>query len=237
MNNPSRFAPIAPIVLCALLVACGKPAANPDGDTAAPAAAETPAASAPEAAAPAPASEPSAQPASESSPEPTEEQRELAEKQAKLDYSIMENRYLNDPRGQWASAATASSTFGSSYTASQMQGVVDGENWKNNNQTLGFDSAELSFDKAVAATEVRLVMPYGHGVEAITQLDLRDPDGNWHTVWSGISEIKRDERGPRTWFVRQFEKTAYPVNAVKITIANNLDANYKDIDAVQLIGD
>jgi hypothetical protein len=41
---------------------------------------------------------------------------------------------------------------------------------------------------------------------------------------------------PRTCFVRTFEKTAYPVNAVKITIANNVQRGYKVVDAVQLLG-
>jgi hypothetical protein len=49
--------------------------------------------------------------------------------------------------------------------------------------------------------------------------------------------VKADNRGSRTWFVRKFEKTAYPVNAVKITIANDVQRGYKVVDAVQLIGD
>src|SRR3982751_2520405 len=44
--------------------------------------------------------------------EPTKADRERAEKQAALDYATMEDSYLNDPKGQWAKAATASSTFG-----------------------------------------------------------------------------------------------------------------------------
>lgn len=232
MNTLSRLFPIA---LCTLLIACGKQ--EPSADTAAATPAETADANEPVAATPVPATEPGEPVAPEASPEPTEEQRELAQKQAKLDYSIMEDRYLNDPRAQWASGATASSTNGTYATANRMQGVVDGDSWSNDNMTLGFDSAELSFDKAVAATEIRVVLPDGDDAQAITQLDVRNPDGVWQKVWSGISEDKNDERGPRTWFIRQFEKTAYPTNAVKITFANNLRNSIKEIDAVQLVGD
>jgi len=49
--------------------------------------------------------------------------------------------------------------------------------------------------------------------------------------------LARDERGSRTWFVRSFEKTAYKVKAVKLTIANSVARGYKEVDAVQLVGD
>ncbi|MDO9177611.1 MAG: hypothetical protein Q7U16_04680, partial [Agitococcus sp.] len=79
--------------------------------------------------------------------------------------------------------------------------------------------------------------PSGKGVEAINKVELQDTTGKWNTVWSGISEVKQDKRGARTWFVRSFEKTAYKVTGVKLSIANNVERGYKVIDAVQLIGD
>src|SRR5262245_2724409 len=53
------------------------------------------------------ASAPAAAPAEAAPVDP-----KLAEKKAALDYATMEDTYLNDPKGQWASTATASSTFG-----------------------------------------------------------------------------------------------------------------------------
>lgn len=44
--------------------------------------------------------------------EPTAEQAETAQRQAKLDYATMEDGYINDTRGQWASSSSASSTYG-----------------------------------------------------------------------------------------------------------------------------
>jgi hypothetical protein len=169
----------------------------------------------------------------------------LAEKQKLMDYATMEDTYMNDPKAQWASTATASSTFGDedgktpsdSNLAKNVTGKVDGETWNNNNQDIGFDWIELGYEKPVAATEVRLVMPNGNAPESISKVELQDTEGKWNTVWSGISDTKNDDRGRRTWFVKTFPKTAYQVKAVKYTLANNLIHGYKQVDAAQLVGE
>ena len=175
----------------------------------------------------------------------TEAQKELAEKQKLMDYATMEDTYMNDPKAQWASTATASSTFGDedgktpsdSNLAKNVTGKVDGETWNNNNQDIGFDWIELGYEKPVAATEVRLVMPNGNAPESISKVELQDIEGKWNTVWSGISDTKNDDRGRRTWFVKTFPKTAYQVKAVKYTLANNLIHGYKQVEAAQLVGE
>lgn len=190
----------------------------------------------------APAQEQSAPP-TQSVPDASRDDAERAEKQAALDYATMEDTYINDPHAQWASAAKASSTFGDDHgdpaqsnLATNVAGAVDGKTWTNNHQDIGMDWLETSFDKPTAATEVRVVFPGGDGVEAVTKVELQDTDGAWNTVWSGLSDVKQDRRGTRTWFVRKFDKTPYQVKAVKITIANNVERGYKVVDAVQLVG-
>lgn len=212
---------IALLLSCALMTACSKKTPETAPAAAAPAAPPAVAAAA------------------------SNEQRERAEKQVLLDYTVMEDKYINDPRAQWATSAKVSSTFGESdgqtpspyNLASNATGAADDKAWLNNNQDMGFDWLELGYDKPVAATEVRLVLSNGEGVEAISKLELQDTDGKWNVAWSGLSDVKADKRGKRTWFVRSFDKTAYKVKAVKVTIANNLERGYKKIDAVQLIGD
>lgn len=177
--------------------------------------------------------------------EQTDAQRELAKKQSLLAYGVMEDKYINDPRAQWATAARASSVFGDrdgktpadSNLAKSAVGPSDGNAWTNNNIDQGFDWLETTFATPVNATEVRFVLPSGQGVEAINKVELQDTDGKWNTVWEGVNDVKRDERGNRTWFVRTFDKTAYKAKAVKITYANNLQHDYKVVDAVQLVGD
>ncbi len=200
------------------------------------------AASAPPAAAVAPA--PSASPAEA---ELTDEQRHTAEKQAKLDYSMMEDGYVNDPKAQWAATARASSSYGDhldevkadpkASRAWKATGPIDGHEWSQKEQDVGVDWLELGYAKPVNATEVRGVFTSTESVEAITKVELIDEAGASQIVWSGLSDVKRDKRGDRTWFVRSFPKTATKIKAVKLTFANNVASGYKEVDAVQLVGE
>jgi hypothetical protein len=226
---------VAVLAFAAILVACAKKppdsgatsAENDNsaiGDSAAPVAAPAPAAA---------------------SEEPTADQAALALKVAHMDFAMMEDKYINDPIAQWASAVKASSTFGDDNgktpSASNMPegaiGKVDGKAWCNNNQDIGFDWLEAGFSKAVHATEVRVVFPNGEGVEAVARVELQDESGKWIVVWSGISDVKVDRRGNRSWFVRSFPKSVYATKAVKVTLANNVQTGYKYVDAVQLVGE
>lgn len=224
-----RTTTIALLISATLLTACHKREKE-----------ETPPASAAASAAAGQAPAPAAPPAAQ-----TPDQEEMAKKQALLDYGVMEDKYLNDARGQWANSAKASSVFGDensggpaeSNMAKNVIGPSDSQDWTNNNIDKGFDWIELGYAKPVNATEVRVVMTGGAGVEALNKVELQDTDGKWNVVWTGLSDVKRDERGSRTWFVRTFDKTAYKAKAVKITLANNLQHAYKEIDAVQLVGD
>ncbi len=174
--------------------------------------------------------------------EPSEADRERALKQAALDYATMEDTYLNDPKGQWAKSAVASSTFGESSNGvssvnspDNLAGKPDGQTWTNDHQDMGFDHIEATFEKPVHATEIRAV--FTDGVEAVSKVEVKGVDGAYTTVWSGINEDAVDNRDPRNWFVRKFAKTAQPVQAVKITIANAVKSGYKVADAVQLVGE
>jgi hypothetical protein len=196
------------------------------------AAASTP----PAATAPAPAPEPAEQ---------TREQREAAEKKAKLEYATMEDGYLNDPKAQWAVAAKASSSFNEKEAPADAKetrawratGGIDGYTWSQAQQDVGMDWLELGYAKPVHATELRAVLTSGEAVEAITKVELIDEAGAAQTVWSGLSEAKVDKRGERTWLVKTFPKTATKIKAVKLTFANNVSSGYKEVDAVQLVGE
>lgn len=203
-----------------------------------------------------PAAETVAPPAAEAAPPaaapvaaaPTEagaDDSAKSEAQAKLDYATMEDGYINDADAQWASSAKASSSFGNANTLppdSQEQntpwhttGPVNGNRWTNNQQDIGFDWLQLDYERPVSATAVRAVVNE-EAAESITKLELIAVDGTAHTVWSGVSDTKRDQRGARTWVVRTFEATLYPVKSVKLTFANNVSTGYKEVDAVQLVG-
>jgi hypothetical protein len=231
MNNKTHF--VAALLLAGLLAACNK---KDKVETPAPAPAPAPTSPAPAAASvPAPAPAPAA--------EPTPEEVERAKKQAKLDYATMENDYLNDALGQWAESAKASSTYGddkgtalTNYLPAEVVGAPNGKTWWNNHTDMGFDSVEATYAKPVHATEVRIVCS-DSAVQSISKVEVQDTAGGWSTVWSGLNSAKPELNGPRNWFVKKFPKTSTQVKAVKVTFANNLAAYYKEVDAIQLIGE
>lgn len=94
-----------------------------------------------------------------------------------------------------------------------------------------------SKEKTNVAQQAPTAFVSGQGAEAVTKLEVQDAEGQWVTVWSGLSDVKTDERGDRTWFVHTFDETKARTKAVRITIANNVLRNYKAVDAVQLVGD
>jgi len=219
----NKYALVLPVFI---LAACAKKAPEP-----APAPAPAPAT----AAAPAPAAAPAT--AQTDAANMSDEQKEVAKRQAKLDYSNMEDGYINDANGQWATAAKATSEYGgSTYEPANATGKVDGKSYATKGSDVGFDSLEVSFDKPVNATELRVAITEGYGLEGITKLELQDTDGKWNTIWSGINTVKPDKRGARTWYVQPIEKTAYKAKAARITKSNNITTDRLYIDAVQLVG-
>jgi hypothetical protein len=160
----------------------------------------------------------------------------MAKRQAKLDYSNMEEGYITDANAQWASTATATSTYANSYEPVQATGKVDGKYYSTKGSDVGFDSLEVSFEKPVNATQLRIAISDGYGMEGITKLELQDVDGKWNTVWSGVNTVKVDKRGARTWYVQPIEKTSYKAKAARITKSNNVTTDRLAIDAVQLVG-
>lgn len=197
-----------------------------------------------EAAAPA---APVAAPAAAAPAEPTDEQRLAAEKQAKLDFAQKEDQFLNDALAQWAVSAKASSSYGEKgeqmpktpeeSRAWKATGKVDGNEWSQLEQDVGMDWLELGYAKPVNATTVRAVFTSAEAVNAITKVELMDEAGASTVVWSGVSDVQPEKDGPRTWFVREFPKTATKIRSVKLTFANNVAVGYKNVDAVQLVGE
>ena len=177
--------------------------------------------------------------------EPTPEELARAKQQAKLDYATMEDEYINDPKGQWASSAKASSTYGldpgtepaatGSYVPMRATGTVDNKYWSNRSRDIGFDSITLDYEHPASASEIRIVLNDGKGAKGLTKVELFDGNDQAHTIWSGLSENKPDDRGERTWIVHKLEPTAYQAKRVKLTFANNVENGYSYVDAVQLI--
>jgi hypothetical protein len=187
------------------------------------------------AAAPAPAPPPSA------AAPPTAADREAARKQEQIAWALKQDEIKNDPSGQWATAAKASSTFNdakgnASYAASQATGEPNvqvysttSQAWSSKTADSGIEWLELTFAKPVHATAVRVRESAGSG--ALIKIEVFDDNGTAHTGWSGSDSTK-----DLNYLIADFPKTAFTTNRVKLTLATNIVAGWNQIDAVQLVG-
>ena len=206
------------------------------GGTAAPAAAPT-AAAAPVAAAAAPIV---ATAAAAPAPPPVVD-REAARKQVQIEWALKQDEIKRDPNGQWATQATASSTFNdakgpSPYSPNQATGEPNvqvysttPQAWSSKTPDSGIEWIELTFAKPVFATAVRVRESSGSG--ALIKIDVLDEKGAPHNVWSGTDSTKE-----LNYLVAEFPKTSFKTNRVKVTLATNIVGGWNQIDAVQLVG-
>ncbi len=224
----SLKASLAVLSVAVVLVACHKAPDGAAGD-----AGPVDATGAPAAAAPADA------PATEADPE-------LLARKAAVAFALAEQEIASDPKGQWATTATASSTFSDAqgedgYSAWQATGAPNVEHfsdarqsWASKDADKGVEWLQVGFAKPVHATALRIRQSFGPG--AIIQVELLDDKGGRHAVFSGTDETKYPGN-TITWFKPEFEKTGYLVTGARITLATNAVSGWNEIDAVQLVGE
>jgi hypothetical protein len=159
-----------------------------------------------------------------------------------IDWALKQSEIKNDPAGQWASAATASSAWNDAkeqvrFSPWQATGAPnvdqEGDNpaaWTAKTSDAGIEWLDLTFPKAVAATGLRVRESENPG--AIIKLELIDTENQSHALWSGTDPTKG-----LNYLMLSFPRTAYKTNHVKITLATNLIPGDNEIDAVQLLGE
>jgi len=167
--------------------------------------------------------------------------REAARKKEQIEWALKQDEIKNDPNGQWAKDAKASSTFNdaksnASYSANQATGEPNvqvysttPQAWSAKTPDSGIEWLELTFSKPVQATAVRVRESSGSG--AVIKIEVFDEKGVSHTVWSGTDSTK-----DLNYLVAEFPKTAFKTNRVKLTLATNIVSGWNQIDAVQLVG-
>ncbi|MFZ0821580.1 MAG: hypothetical protein WAM91_16065 [Candidatus Acidiferrales bacterium] len=214
-----------------LLVGCGK---SKEAASSAPASQPAPAApSAPAASSPAAPAAPTAGPDGSSA--------DTTAKLAAADWAIKQDEIKNDPNGEWAILATASSSYNdaqgqANWSPNQATGLPnvdkygdDGRAWTSKTQDSGIEWLDLKYPKPVHATEVRVRESCGSG--AIIKIEVFDETGAAHTVWAG-----NDPTTGLNYLMVKFPKTTYKTDRVKVTLATNVLPGWKEIDAVQLVG-
>jgi hypothetical protein len=215
--------PAAAVTLVAFISACGK-----SGQQTASAPAPAPAPATPAAPAPNP-------------PAPAASSADAAAKADAVNWAMQQDQIKNDPNGQWAISATASSSYNDAkgqdgWSPNQATGAPnvqayadDGKAWTPKEQTAGIEWLDLKYPRPVHATEVRIRESFNSG--SIVKVELFDAANTAHTVWAG-----NDPTTGFNYLLAKFPKTDYKTDHVKITLATNVGPGWKEIDAVQLVG-
>jgi len=166
---------------------------------------------------------------------------ELNQKLSAVDWALKQEDLKNDPNGQWAIDANASSSYGdakgaAAWSAMQATGAPnvehygdDGRAWAPKTADGGIEWLDLTYAKPVNASEVRIRESCGSG--AVVRLEIFDDQGNSHKVWQGDDPTKE-----LNYFILKFPATSYKTNHLRITLATNAVPGWNEIDAVQLIG-
>lgn len=203
--------------------------------------AAAPPASAPAATAPAPAPATVAASPAASAAAPGGAGAETTAKLAGAEWALKQDAIKNDPDGQWAIQANASSSYqdaqgAAAWSANQVAGAPNvekygdnGKAWAPKNQDGGIEWLDLKFPKPVFATEVRILESCGSG--AVIKVELFDEQGAPHVVWAG-----NDPTTELNYLLVKFAKTTYKTDRVKVTLATNVIPGWNEVDAVQLVG-
>lgn len=162
-------------------------------------------------------------------------------KMSAADWAMKQDEIKNDPNGEWAIQATASSTYNdaqgtASYSANQATGAPnvdkyadDGAAWTSKTEDGGIEWLDLKYPKPVYATEVRVRESCGSG--AVIKVEVFDEKGGAHAIWQGNDPTK-----DLNYLMAKFPKTAFKTDHVKVTLATNVVPGWNEIDAVQLVG-
>lgn len=167
------------------------------------------------------------------------------DKEKKVKEALEEQKILDDPNGQWAIDADASSSYGTTRDGGwgilQMTGKPNVENygdntyaWASKEANKGIEWVELTFAKPIHATELRVRQSYNPG--AIIKIALYDEKGNREVIWE---DVDKTVYTPNTiqYFTAKFDETKYKTKKVRITLATNTVQGWNEIDAVQLVGE
>jgi hypothetical protein len=199
-----------------------------------------------------PEQQPAAQAASETKTNvgtvAAEEDPEVVKKREAMEFALAEDAIKNDPKGQWAVSAKASSTYSSKpedtasgYHAFRATGAPDTATYSDNDNSwatkeadAGLEWIELEYAKPVNASAIKIRQNNAPG--AIISVDIYDETGSAHNIWKG-PDATQYKPSTISWLTIPFEKTAFKTQRVKITLATNAVSGWNEIDAVQLIGE
>ena len=147
------------------------------------------------------------------------------------------------PAGQWAASAVASSQYDrKTYSAVQATGApnvsIAGNSpdaWSPAKKNEGTEWLEVTFANPAHATEVRVRQ--NDTPACIAKIEALEPDGTSHLWWQGADPYVIPAVREIVWFAVRVPKTSYLVAKIKITLNLAAVTGWKEVDAVQLVGD
>jgi hypothetical protein len=155
---------------------------------------------------------------------------------------------VDDEHGQWATTASASSTYGqptqsnAPYAPAQVTGAPNVARYSDNpaawttksGDTKDPEWLEVGFARPVHATSIRIRQTAAPG--AIARIDLIDAEHVAHLLWEGTDDTPY-VKNTIGWFVKDTPRTTYVVTGARITLMTARVWGYNEIDAVQLVGE
>jgi sugar lactone lactonase YvrE len=138
---------------------------------------------------------------------------------------------------QWASEASASSQYNENYAADGATGPPDVEGCRSSEQAWApvapdtRETLELTYSMPVFASQVHVYQSHQPG--AITQIELLDEQGDYTTVYTSTATLNSE--CPSVLNV-QFQPTLSRIIGVRLTLDQRKEANWIEIDAVELVG-
>jgi streptogramin lyase len=138
---------------------------------------------------------------------------------------------------QWASEASASSSYGTDYGPDgatgppDVQGCQDSINAWASSDPNGLETLELRYAKPVFAVQVNVHQNHQPGF--ISKIELLDEQGAAIIVYTASPALSAT--CPLV-LSATFDQTTNPIVAVRLTIDQRSGANWNEIDAVELVG-
>jgi hypothetical protein len=138
---------------------------------------------------------------------------------------------------QWASEASASSSYGSDYGpdgatgAPDVEGCQDSTNAWASSDPNGLETLELRYAKPVAAVQVNVHQNHQPGY--VSKIELLDQNGAAIVVYTAKPAL--NATCPLV-LSATFDQTATLIAGVRLTIDQRSGANWNEIDAVELVG-
>jgi hypothetical protein len=104
--------------------------------------------------------------------------------------------------------------------------------WAPLHQNGTAETISVGFANAVYATGATIRETSGNGF--VTQIDVIDTMGNFHTVWAGadtsLTNVPFD-------FAASWKTTSFLVSGLKVYVNTNHSGSWEEIDAIRLAGD